>query len=129
MNTFHDENSRDPFTSMTTAVEPRAADAGPDLPANPPLPVGWRRLATGLRGTWLYEVSPPGRSGVHWVAEMVLNGKLLSRRFAGELQARGWLTTVIEPRSSAVPFDLEELNGPFRTAWVAAGARGGDHPT
>lgn len=94
----------------------------------PPLPVGWRRLATDLRGTWLYEVSPPGRSGVHWVAEMKLNGKLLSRRFAGEFQARGWLTTVSEPRSSAIPFDLEEHNGPFRAAFVASVGRDFNHP-
>ena len=113
---------------MISIAEARTADAGPVHPASPPLPVGWRRLATGLRRTWLYEVSPPGRSGVHWVAEMMLNGKLLSRRFAGELQARGWLTIVNEPRSSAMPFDLEELNGPLRAAGVAALARGPDHP-
>lgn len=128
MNTFHDEHSRDPYTPMNSTGESRAADAGPVHPASPPLPVGWRRLATGLRRTWLYEVSPPGRSGVHWVAEMELNGKLLSRRFAGELPARGWLTTVNEPRSSAMPFDQEELNGPYRTAWVAALGRGFNHP-
>jgi hypothetical protein len=128
MNTIRDEHSRDPFTAMTAAGESQAAGAGSVHPAVPPVPAGWRRLVTGLRGTWLYEVSPPGRSGVHWVAEMKLNGKLLSRRFAGELQARGWLTTVNEPRSSAAPFDLEELNGPYRTALVAALGRGFGHP-
>ena len=128
MNTFREEHRQDPCTPMISIAEARTADAGPVHPASPPLPVGWRRLATGLRRTWLYEVSPPGRSGVHWVAEMMLNGKLLSRRFAGELQARGWLSIVNEPRSSAMPFDLEELNGPLRAAGVAALARGLDHP-
>ena len=55
---------------------------------------------------------------------MKLARKLLSRRFAGELQARGWLTAVNEPRSSAMPFDLEELYGPYRAAWV----QGFGHP-
>ena len=127
MNTLHDEHSLDSFTPMISVSDSRTADAGPVHPASPPLPVGWRRLATGLRGTWLYEVSLPGRSAVHWVAEMKLNGKLLSRRFAGELQARGWLTTVNEPRSSAIPFDLEEHNEPFRAAFVAALGRDFNH--
>lgn len=116
MNTFREDHSQDPFTPLASTDESRATDAGPNHPASPPLPAGWRLLATGLRGTWLYYVSPPSRSGVYWVAEMKLNGKLLSRRFAGELQARGWLTTVREPRTSATPFDLEELNGPLRAA-------------
>ena len=128
MNIFRDEPRQDSVPPMISTRESRTADPGPVRPASPPLPVGWRRLATGLRGTWLYEVRLPGRSGVHWVAEMELNGKLLSRRCAGELQARGWLTTVNEPRSSATPFDLEEHHGAYRAALVAAHGLGFTHP-
>ncbi|AOS43335.1 hypothetical protein Verru16b_00378 [Lacunisphaera limnophila] len=87
------------------------------------LPAGWQRLSTGLRGTRLYRVALPGRMSVYWEAAMRLGGKLLHRRFAGELHARAWLSASTEPRESGIPFDLEEIHGPLRTAGVKAGAR------
>lgn len=99
------------------------AHAGEAGPTGAPLPAGWRRLVTGLRGTRLYRVCPPGRATVYWEAAMKLDGKLLHRRFAGELHARAWLSVLTEPRSSAAPFDLEEIHGPFRTAGVRGESR------
>ena len=87
------------------------------------LPAGWRRLATGLRGTRLYRVSLPGHAAIYWEAAMKLGGKLLHRRFAGELHARAWLSATTEPRETGIPLDLEEIHGPIRTAGVRGGSR------
>ncbi len=76
-----------------------------------------------MRGTRLYRVTRPGGGGVYWVGTVMHRGELVQRRFAGELHARAWLTLATERRPSAIPFDLEELNGPFRAACVAAGDR------
>lgn len=114
--------------TLDASFEPAApvnpAGAGPAGPAAAvPLPAGWRRLATGLRGTRLYQVSSPLRTGLYWEAVMKLGGKLLHRRFAGELHARAWLSATREPRGSGIPFDLEEIHGPIRAAGVRAGSR------
>jgi hypothetical protein len=87
------------------------------------LPAGWCRLATGLRGTRLYRVSLPGQAAIYWEAAMKLGGKLLHRRFAGELHARAWLSATTEPRETGIPFDLEEIHGPIRTAGIKGGSR------
>lgn len=87
------------------------------------LPLGWRRIATGIPDTRLYQVTLPGRPGVYWEAAMKIDGKLMHRRFAGELHARAWLSASVEPPHSGIPFDLEDIHGPLRTA----GVRGGSH--
>ncbi len=73
-----------------------------------------------MRGTRLYRVTHPGGGGVYWEATVTLHERLVHRRFASELHARAWLTIATERRPSATPFDLEELNGPFRAACVVA---------
>jgi hypothetical protein len=117
MDNYRADHSHDPFTPTATSAKTAAAekhDSGGVVSL--PLPAGWQRLATGLRGTWLYQINLSGGGAVHWVAEMMLNGKVLKRRFAAELHARAWLTIVCEPRSSTIPFDLEEFNEAFRAA-------------
>lgn len=113
--------NQDAAFAQTALVQ--AVQESPGSPAGASLPAGWRRLPTGCPGTRLYRVSPSGRAVVYWEAMMKLDGKLLRRRFAGELLARAWLTITTEPRSSAFPFDLEELNAAIRTARVVGGSR------
>ena len=95
-------------------------------PGRPPLPAGWRALATGRRGTRLFHVTPQAGGGAYWEAEVTLHDVLVRRRFASELHGRAWLSLATELRPSAVPFDLEERNGPFRAAGVIAA---GHHPS
>ncbi|HKB58052.1 MAG TPA: hypothetical protein VKC51_10720 [Lacunisphaera sp.] len=118
MNTYREDDGKQPCTPAAPPGEPEVLDVSP---ARAPLPEGWRRLPTGLRGTRLYRVAPPGGGGVYWVAEMPLNGRTISRRFAGELHARGWISATTETRPKETFLDLEELNGPFRAACVVAG--------
>jgi hypothetical protein len=121
MNTYRDGDGKEPCTQTAPSAEPE----GPDVShARAPLPEGWRRLPTGIRGTRLYRVAPPGGGGVYWMAEMSLNGRTISRRFAGEPHARGWISASIETRPKEVFLDLEEINGPFRAACVGAGRIG-----
>jgi hypothetical protein len=114
----HREEKNPPSRTVTPppAVSPEGAN-----PGGPPLPAGWRAIATGLRGTRLYHVTLPGGGGVYWETAVILNEELVHRRFASELHALAWLTLAVEPGPSANPFDLEELNGSYRAAGVAAG--------
>lgn len=123
------KNQREGKFPKPSPVTPPPA-APPESGANSgrsKLSEGWRSLPTGKRGTRLYRVTQPGGGGVHWVAEVKHRGEPVQRRFAGELHARAWLTLATERRPSAIPFDLEELNGPFRAAGVAAGHRAPVH--
>ena len=109
------------FPQPSPVTPPPAAPPGSGAnPGRSTLSECWRSLPTGLRGTRLYRVTLPGGGGVYWTAAATLHGQPAQRRFASELHARAWLTLVTERRPSALPFDLEELNGPFRAACVAA---------
>jgi len=119
MNTYREDTSKDPFTPMAEAGAARLSDDGHGCPNPPVLPEGWRRLATGLRGTRLFRVTPPGRGGVYWEAEMTLERAVVHRRFAAEIHARAWLGLRNEPRLTANPYDREEIHGRFRAACVA----------
>lgn len=118
-----DEFSQEEGSLDSAFVQGEPAHAGEAGSADAPLPAGWRRLVTGLRGTRLYRICRPGRSVVYWEAAMKLDGKLLHRRFAAEIHARAWLSVLVEPRSSGAPFDLEEIHGPYRTAGVRGETR------
>ncbi len=87
-----------------------------------PLPEGWRVLETGLPDTRLYRVKLAG--GFYWVAAAVTHhGEVVHRRFASELHARVWLSLASEPHFSRNPFNLEELNQPYRTACHLRGGK------
>ncbi len=108
------------FPKPSPVTPPPAAPPGSGAnPGRSTLSECWRSLPTGLRGTRLYRVTLPGGGGVYWAAAP-LHGQSAQRRFASELHARAWLTLATAQHPSAVPFDLEELNGPFRAARVAA---------
>lgn len=113
-----------PKTSPVT-LPPAAPPGSGANPGRSTLSERWRSLPTGLRGTRLYRVTQTGGGGVYWEAVVTLQDKPAQRRFASELHARAWLTLATERRPSALPFDLEELNGPFRAACVAAASQRG----
>lgn len=102
------------------APPPETLPGSEAKPGAPPLPEGWRSIPTGVRGTRLYHVTLPGGGGVYWETAVILNDELVHRRFASELHALAWLTLAVEPGRSAIPFDLEEFNGPYRAAGVAS---------
>jgi hypothetical protein len=86
-----------------------------------PLPVDWQELATGLHETRLFRIARPDGGGFYWEAEVILNGKLERRRFAGELHARTWLIIAVEPPFTQNSFDIEDINGPLRSSFIAQG--------
>jgi len=120
MSSYHESSSKDPFFVSTTNPPSSATNFSLVNPTRSPLPEGWRRLSTGLRGVRLYRVTPVTGGGDYWVAAMTLDGKELERRFASELHARAWLTVRADPRSPVTAVDLEQVHGPFRMACVAA---------
>ena len=71
--------------------------------SRPPLPEGWRRLSTGLRGSRLYCVTRPGGTMTYWEAEMSLDSGRVQRRFASELHARALLHLAAQPRFTQGP--------------------------
>ena len=56
----------------------------------------WRRLATGLRGVRLFQVTLAVGGKVFWAVECTLNGVAVCRRFASELHARAWLSVATQ---------------------------------
>jgi len=84
------------------------------------LPAGWRKLATRLRGTRLYQITQPAGT-IYWEAIVKMHDGLVRRRFAAELHARVWLAAATDRTPSVTPFNLEEVHGRFRAACVAAG--------
>lgn len=86
-------NSREPFVLQSPEPEPAEAESAAGTP-----PEGWRRLATGRGNAQLFRVSQGGREGVHWVVAVLLDRRLVQRRFASELHARGWIELACGPR-------------------------------
>lgn len=81
----------------------------------------WRRLATGLRGVRLFQVTLPAAGQVFWEAECTLNGAGVSRRFASELHARAWLSVATQSRMSFSSVEKQELHRPCSTSCFASG--------
>ena len=100
-----------PFNEAPPLGGQRAAAGRKDF-----LPVGWRRLATGLRGVRLYAIAPPLGGAAYWFVEVMRDGAQLNRRFASEIHARAWLIELLAPDRKTQSFDWEELNNPFRMA-------------
>lgn len=98
-------------TNIPAAVPP---------PDDAHLPAGWRKLATRLRGTRLYQITSPA-GGTYWEAVVKLHDELVRRRFAAELHARAWLAAATDRTPTTTPFNLDELHGRFRAAYVATG--------
>lgn len=115
MNALSDDHSHDPVLPVAPPTEAWLTNDFSGNPFSAPLPEGWRRIPTGLRGTRLFRITPPTGS-VYWVAVMMLGRKPVSKHFTVELHARAWLTFVSEKRPAVTTFDLEERNGSFRTA-------------
>src|SRR2546426_176771 len=119
MKTYCENISPVSFTpTAATGRPPPAPGEERGGPKSPALPEGWKRVATGMRGTRLFRVTPRSGGKVFWEAEVTLNEKTLRRRFSSELHARAWLTVGSEPRQAVNPFDREEIHGRFRTACV-----------
>lgn len=91
-------NSHEPFALR--AAEESAEDSTGSAPALE-VPEGWRKLATGRRNAQLFQVSQGGSGGVHWVVAVMLNRRLVQRRFASELHARGWISLACGAREEA----------------------------
>src|SRR4051812_43277142 len=81
----------------------------------------WRRLATGLRGVRLFQVTLPAAGQVFWEAECTLNGSGVSRRFASELHARAWLSVATQSRMSLSSVEKQELHRPCSTSCFSSG--------
>jgi len=81
----------------------------------------WRRLATGLRGVRLFQVTHPAGGQVFWEAECTLNGTGVSRRFASELHARAWLSIATQSRMSLSSVEKQEMHRPCSTSCFASG--------
>jgi len=81
----------------------------------------WRRLATGLRGVRLFQVTLPAAGRVFWEAECTLNGSGVSRRFASELHARAWLSVASQSRMSFSSVEKQELHRPCSTSCFSSG--------
>ena len=119
MNTYREGHSNDPFPAANAAGDP-PVDSHGHHPGHS-LPVGWRRLATGVRGTRLYRVMPPGGT-LHWAVGITLQGEPVLRRFASELYARAWISMASEPPFPVRSTDLKLLNRAVReSSAVAAG--------
>jgi hypothetical protein len=118
MNTYREGHSNDPFPSAEVVGDP------PDSHGHHPghcLPLGWRRLSTGVRGTRLYRVEPPGGT-LHWAVGITMHGEPVLRRFASELHARAWLSIASEPPFPVRSTDLKLLNQAVRES--SAGSAG-----
>ena len=100
-----ERQSKDPF--LQNALHPLAVDC--------------QELSTGLHETRLFRIALPDGGGFYWEAEVILNGKLERRRFAGELHARTWLIIAVEPPFTQNSFDIEDINGPLRSSFFAQG--------
>ena len=81
----------------------------------------WRRLATGLRGVRLFQVTLPAAGRVFWEAECTLNGAGVSRRFASELHARAWLSVATQSRMAVSSVEKQELHRPCSTSCFTSG--------
>src|ERR1035441_5507238 len=92
-----ERQSKDPF--LQNALHPLAVDC--------------QELSTGLHETRLFRIALPDGGGFYWEAEVILNGKLERRRFAGELHARTWLIIAVEPPFTQNSLDIEDINGPL----------------
>lgn len=123
MKNHFDGNSREPFPSGAPWPAEEKPNDGASHGSGSPLPEGWRRLPTGLRGSRLYQVTRPDGAAPYWEGEMPLTHGPVRRRFASELQARAWLHLAAESRFTLDSIDLEEVNGSFRAAVGLAGDR------
>lgn len=121
MSNYRDSQTNGSAAMMNLGGETRASEQAPHHPTNHPLPVGWRRFPTGLRGARLFRVQPAGEGPVHWAVELKLDGKMVSRRFASELHARGWLSVATGPHVPALAIDRGELHDSFRHAALLHG--------
>ena len=107
-------SSQTPFpfgTEVTAGDKPTASAAGG---SRAPLPNGWKRLTTGLRGSRLYHVVQPEGGGEYWEGEMPLDNGRVCRRFASELQARAWLHLAAAPRFTVASFEMDEVRESLR---------------
>jgi hypothetical protein len=109
-------SSQTPFP-FGTDVRPEDKSAA-SLPSGTrsPLPTGWKRLTTGLRGSRLYHVVQPEGGGEYWEGEMPLDNGRVCRRFASELQARAWLHLAAAPRFTVPSFDMDEVHESLRVS-------------
>jgi hypothetical protein len=109
----------DIFLWVPHFVEPPAAAPPPAHPAGAgfrPLSLETRQeVGSGIRGALLYRVNRPEGGGAYWETVMTLGAKSVCRRFASELHARAWLAAADHPVPDPATFDLEELNGRFRS--------------
>jgi hypothetical protein len=116
MKTYREASSNPSFNlNSDSTFESSAPSDGTRRPAAPaihPLPTGWRKLSTGLRGARLYLITLPD-GGAYWQVEVMCNGAQLSRRFASELHARAWLIELVLPGLTPASFDREEMNEPL----------------
>jgi hypothetical protein len=116
MNNHFEGNSQEPFP-FGIPVGPEEKSGGPaGSGSRSPLPAGWRRLPTGLRGSRLYHVARPDGTAEYWEGEMPLDHGRVCRRFASELQARAWLHLASSPRFTLGVDDLEEVHESLRAA-------------
>lgn len=92
-----------------------------ESPDQSPLVERWRRLATGLRGVRLFQITAAAGNKLFWQAECMLQGGWVCRRFASELHARAWLSVANQPRASVSSVEREELSRPFSGSCFAAG--------
>lgn len=116
MNTYREGHSNDPFAAADTPGDPPIDSHG--HPPGHALPVGWRRLPTGVRGTRLYRVMPPGGT-LHWAVGITMHGEPVLRRFASELHARAWLSIASVPPFPVRSMDLKLLNQAVRESSAA----------
>ena len=72
-------------------------------------------IESGVRDARLFRVARADGLGFYWETEMTLGAKSANRRFASELHARAWLASSGHPFPEPCSFDLEELNGRFRS--------------
>jgi hypothetical protein len=116
MKNYLDGNSQDPFPFGSAVNAEETPDGNQGHGSRSPLPEGWRRLPTGLRGSRLYRVARPDGTAAYWEGEMPLNDERVRRRFASELQARAWLHLATEPRVMLDSVDSEEIHESVRSA-------------
>ncbi len=121
MKNHRDGESQTPFPSNGRFHAEENPDFNTGGGSRSPLPEGWRRLPTGLRGSRLYRVLRPGDAAAYWEAEVPLDSGRVQRRFASELHARVWLHLAAGPRLLPGSVDGDEINGSFRVGAAFAG--------
>jgi hypothetical protein len=99
----------EPPAAREPLMHPVGGDIGPSsFAARQP-------IESGVRGARLFRVGRPEGGGPYWETEMTIGDKSVRRRFASELHARAWLAAADNAAPEPATFDLEELNGRFRS--------------